>query len=1044
MPPFVPPTPTPVTPATEELRLAVTMTGGVSLAIWMGGAAREIELLMQASRLRRQAQQGPRPPTGAAGGDGKAARPKPTPAVPDRGGLRAADAADRDRYLALLELLDSVVEVDVLSGTSAGGINAMFLAYSRVRSGDLGPARELWLKLGALLDLLRKPEDNDLPSLLYGDRWLYKQLIDALPDLAPKPPQLPLPSTTLYVTTTLLAGETLPFTDALGTAVQNNTKRGLFTFTESDLAGEIDSVLALAARSTASFPGAFEPSFLPFSDPTPADGATPARPAVGRFANITQNHWVADGGLLDNQPLDVLLNRIFDRRARRRVRRVLLFVVPTTASPTSKPVAVADAAKPMGLFDGLLGDLGAVTSQSISGSLAAIAEHNDAVTARSDLRKHLADLASKLPARLLTASLFSDYCARESEKQARDLATAMLRVLSAWPAKSPTGGGIPKAWQAELANRAAVEQLCRRVMRDDLSGSWQLAVGDGGTPPADSAHFALLGQSAYDNGKSFALEILDTAYEAADAQEQREAIVAAVSAVHAATAKATRPDPGLLAEQVCAAAADPEDSSVRPLTGAAGDLADAWVAETAVAATAWQDLASALVSCSPTLVAIGSDSPDLQPYLSYFAWTGSTPSKPDGAPVAQQLFDLAVVEQALLPVGASAFQPVELVQLSADGPSLLAPKFKAAADKLTGLQFHHFGAFYKRTWRANDWMWGRLDGAGRLVQLLLDPRRLRLTTASPPGGKKSSEWLLERLKALGPVDLPAGPAAPPDGVRVPTDGTLLEELAFLDDPSAPLPAGLPLTASWAATAWQRVINSYELPALAGEVIGAPGADVDWSPADSRTWAHDVREPGADLIEQLNKCPVAKETFQSDMGSRLMGRTLTKAVATATGALATVAQLPKPIRPATTAIRTVAIGGYRIANAVGGRATRMIIGGLIAMVVGIAFAIQSSWVVGVSGTGFALIGGYAVAIGVWQWRRMLLTAVVGVTALLVVGVVCAVWARKYLFGSSGKPGWLGKHAYVLGEHAWYPALVLFGVVVVGTLVSAGLSWASRRR
>jgi hypothetical protein len=46
---FVPVEPTAVTPATEELRLAVTMTGGVSLAIWMGGAAREIDLLMQAS-----------------------------------------------------------------------------------------------------------------------------------------------------------------------------------------------------------------------------------------------------------------------------------------------------------------------------------------------------------------------------------------------------------------------------------------------------------------------------------------------------------------------------------------------------------------------------------------------------------------------------------------------------------------------------------------------------------------------------------------------------------------------------------------------------------------------------------------------------------------------------------------------------------------------------------------------------------------------------------------------------------------------------------
>ncbi len=46
------------------------------------------------------------------------------------------------------------------------------------------------------------------------------------------------------------------------------------------------------------------------------------------------------------------------------------------------------------------------------------------------------------------------------------------------------------------------------------------------------------------------------------------------------------------------------------------------------------------------------------------------------------------------------------------------------------MQFHHFGAFYKRSWRANDWVWGRLDGAGWLVHVLLDPRRVRWIVAA--------------------------------------------------------------------------------------------------------------------------------------------------------------------------------------------------------------------------------------------------------------------------------------------------------------------------
>jgi hypothetical protein len=45
--------------------------------------------------------------------------------------------------------------------------------------------------------------------------------------------------------------------------------------------------------------------------------------------------------------------------------------------------------------------------------------------------------------------------------------------------------------------------------------------------------------------------------------------------------------------------------------------------------------------------------------------------------------------------------------------------------KLYGLQLGHFAGFVRRSWRANDWMFGRLDGAARIVDLLLDPRVLR-------------------------------------------------------------------------------------------------------------------------------------------------------------------------------------------------------------------------------------------------------------------------------------------------------------------------------
>ena len=37
------------------------------------------------------------------------------------------------------------------------------------------------------------------------------------------------------------------------------------------------------------------------------------------------------------------------------------------------------------------------------------------------------------------------------------------------------------------------------------------------------------------------------------------------------------------------------------------------------------------------------------------------------------------------------------------------------------------GGFLKRSWRVNDWIWGRADGATVLCRTLLDPKRIRRT-----------------------------------------------------------------------------------------------------------------------------------------------------------------------------------------------------------------------------------------------------------------------------------------------------------------------------
>jgi hypothetical protein len=146
--------PSPVTESTLELRLAPTMTGHVSLAIWMAGVAREINLLAQASQWRR------------AGG---------TFSTHSR--LTTESAASLKLYAELIDLLDMVFSVDILSGASAGGINAALLASSRVTGSDLGGLRDLWLDLGALTDLLRDRRENSTLAPEKGDVYtLFKEL----------------------------------------------------------------------------------------------------------------------------------------------------------------------------------------------------------------------------------------------------------------------------------------------------------------------------------------------------------------------------------------------------------------------------------------------------------------------------------------------------------------------------------------------------------------------------------------------------------------------------------------------------------------------------------------------------------------------------------------------------------------------------------------------------------------------------------------------------------------------------------------------------
>ena len=131
----------------------------------------------------------------------------------------------------------------------------------------------MWLEAGAFDRLLRDPQaDHNPPSLLKGDGQLLaalRQGLNALTGGNSGPASgNQARETTVHITTTLLHGQNGQFSDDYGNSVGDSDNHGLFTFSADDLVtSDVLGALALAARSSASFSAAFEPSFISIGGP---------------------------------------------------------------------------------------------------------------------------------------------------------------------------------------------------------------------------------------------------------------------------------------------------------------------------------------------------------------------------------------------------------------------------------------------------------------------------------------------------------------------------------------------------------------------------------------------------------------------------------------------------------------------------------------------------------------------------------------------------------------------------------------------------------
>jgi hypothetical protein len=127
-------------------------------------------------------------------------------------------------------------------------------------------------------------------------------------------------------------------------------------------------------------------------------------------------------------------------------------------------------------------------------------------------------------------------------------------------------------------------------------------------------------------------------------------------------------------------------------------------------------------------------------------------------------WDILVYPVQALP-GVNERDSVEVVRMSPFDSTVLGwPGEK----KLKGTGLAHFAAFFKREFRENDYLWGRLDSAERLIGLLLDDSERPGIPADPEECRKVfSSILAEERSTLTTIQQTIGEIEQRDVLKPP-------------------------------------------------------------------------------------------------------------------------------------------------------------------------------------------------------------------------------------------------------------------------------------
>lgn len=713
--------------ADRELRLALVCYGGISLAVYMHGITKEIWHLARASRANRD-------------------------------GAHALDGSEAI-YLDLLREIERATGIrlramtDIVAGASAGGINGVFLAQAIATGQSLDPLTDLWLKTAdveALLNPDQAPSSkltklwalpiawmaaggNSVEETVelgaraevraklekfvrsrwfeppFGGKQLLDMMLDAFDAMAAAPcgPRL-LPAgqpLDLFVTVTDFRGHPERLKLNSPPEVVETEHRLVFSFTDQ---GQPDSMfahpaeLAFAARATSSFPGAFPPATVGELDAVLADRkvewpgrATFLEHALPRqfAANAGEKAALIDGSVLANAPFRPAIEALKERPARRQIDRRFVFIDP---SPGHRIGFYGEAAEKPGFFQTIIGALSELPRQQ------PIRDNLEAIGQRSARIERMLAIVERIRAEVETQveslfgyTLFLDY------PTPKRLAAWRSRAQVAAAAKAGYGHAAYGMLKVEgVADRVATHlhqiadqpgQLRWRRLRDAIGREIQRrGADDFATSHAASASAAALDLlRGHDLGFRIRrlrllarrLTELDQAGANVELSPMRDAIYESL----AAYLECQRADP-FLGLKEAARRSEPDATALLDQLEARMDLRTLDRETDARLSTGFSQLSKDLRR--PLLLA----------YLGF------------------PFFDIATLP-LLQDEGLNEFDPIRVDRISPDDATAI--RSGGAQATLKGIQFNNFGAFFSRAYRENDYLWGRLHGAERLVDIVL-------------------------------------------------------------------------------------------------------------------------------------------------------------------------------------------------------------------------------------------------------------------------------------------------------------------------------------